>query len=76
MSEYIEKIQGLEKKIKDNELEQAKLSEREKGLKEEKAELDKELVALNISAKDLDDTIEQLEADIQGDIEQIEEALS
>ena len=76
MNDYIEKIQSFEKKIKDNELELAKLSEREKNLKEEKVKIQEELKTLNISEDDLEGEIDVLETKIKKEIENIEKELN
>jgi predicted nucleic acid-binding Zn-ribbon protein len=68
-------IRQLEEKIKANEIELVKLDERANNLKEEKKKIIAELKELGIDAKDLEDTIAELEAELENDVSTIQEEL-
>lgn len=75
MNDYIEKIKSLEQAIQENKTEATKIEERLRILKEEKANILSDLKKENMSLDDLEETIENLETNIQKQIEEIENEL-
>ena len=75
MDNYVEKITTLEKQSNENKIEQAKLKERLKTLKEDKDKLLAELKELGIEEEDLEDKINDLDKEIGEEIKKCEEIL-
>jgi hypothetical protein len=68
MSDYIQTINDLQKKVDESKLEQARLQERKKGLEEEKIKFITELKVYEIEEQDLDAEINKLEVSIQQEL--------
>ena len=68
MDNYIEQITNLQKQVEQNKIEQAKLQEREKTLKEEYDKLLVELKVYNIAETDLDKEIIKLDEEIKKEL--------
>jgi len=75
MSDYINQITQLEKKIADSKIEKAKLEEREKSLKEEKTKILAELKVYEVSEKELGFEIVKIEEEIKEQLTKCEEML-
>jgi hypothetical protein len=73
--EIIDKIQQLEKRNTDNKLELAKLSEREKGLQEEKDKLLASLKELGLKEEELIVKIHELETELNNRVSEIEKEI-
>lgn len=73
--DYIKTINDLQKKVESNKLEQAKLQEREKTLKEEKGKLIEELKVYEISENDLEGEIKRIEEEMEQELKKCEEIL-
>lgn len=76
MSELINKITNLEKKIQDNKVEKAKLDERLENLKIEKAKKLEELKKYDVAEADLETTIIDMNAELEKEIERLEKELN
>ena len=72
---YIDEITKLQKQIDSNKLEQAKLSERQKNLKEEKEKLIKELSVYEIKEEDLENEIAKLNKEVEEGLEKCKEMM-
>ena len=72
---YIDKITKLQKQIDSNKLEQAKLSERAKNLKEEKEKLIKELSVYEIKVENLEDEIAKLNKEVEEGLNKCKEMM-
>lgn len=75
MSDYIDKINSLEKQVNDNKLELAKLEERKNNLKKEKEKLLAELKELNINEEDLETVIIDAKEELDKLMEEAENEL-
>jgi hypothetical protein len=73
--DIIDKITTLEKRNTDNKLELAKLSEREKGFKEEKDKLLSSLKELGLKEEELVVKINDLETELNSRITEIEKEI-
>jgi len=74
--DYIKSINDLQKKAENNKLEQAKLSEREENLKEERKKLINELKVYEISESDLESEIKKLEEEVETELKKCEKLLN
>lgn len=72
---YVQQINDLQKKIENTKLEQAKLQEREKTLKEEKEKILEELKVYDITETDLEGEIANIEDEINSELSKCEEIL-
>jgi predicted nucleic acid-binding Zn-ribbon protein len=68
MSNYIEQITELQKKVDESKLEQARLQERRKSLEEEKLKIVTELGVYEIKEQNLDEEIKKLDESIQQEL--------
>lgn len=68
MSDYIQTINDLQKKVDESKLEQARLQERKKGLEEEKIKFITELKVYEIEESKLDAEIKKLDESIQQEL--------
>ncbi|MHA2012743.1 MAG: hypothetical protein ACTSWG_10290 [Candidatus Helarchaeota archaeon] len=75
MSELIDKINTLEKKVNDNKIEQAKLEERKETLEEERKEILEKLKEFDIDEEDLEIKIIDMETELDKEIKKIENEL-
>ena len=75
MSNYIDQITQLQKKIEASKIEKAKLEEREKSLKEEKTKILAELKVYEVSEKELGFEIVKIEEEIKEQLTKCEEML-
>lgn len=73
--DYLTRLQAVEKKINDNKIQKAKLEEKKDNLEAEYKKLEKDLEAHGIKESELDQTITNLETDIEEEITAVEEAL-
>lgn len=73
---YVQQINDLQKKVEFNKLEQAKLSEREENLKEERKKLIDELKVYEISESDLESEIKKLEDEVESELKKCEKLLN
>ena len=74
--DYIKSINNLQKKIENNKIESAKLSEREENLKEERKKLIDELKVYEISESDLESEIKRLEDEVSTELKKCEKLLN
>ena len=72
---YIQQINDLQKKVENAKLEQAKLQEREKNLKEEKEKILNELKVFDIVESDLDGEIAKINEELEKELEKCQEIL-
>jgi len=68
MSDYIQQITELQKKVDESKLEQARLQERKKSLDEEKQKIVTELKVYEIEESKLDAEIKKLDESIQQEL--------
>ena len=73
--DYVSEINKISKQIDSNKLEQAKLQERQKNLKEEKEKLIKELNVYEIKVENLEDEIAKLDGEITKGLSECQELL-
>ena len=73
--DYINEITKLQKQIDSNKLEQAKLSERQKNLKEENEKLIKELSVYEIKVEDLEDEMTKLNKEVEEGLKKCKEMM-
>ena len=72
---YIDEITKLQKQIDNNKLEEAKLQERQKNLKEEKDKLIKELNVYAIKEEDLENEIAKLNKEVEEGLKKCKEMM-
>jgi septal ring factor EnvC (AmiA/AmiB activator) len=75
MSNYIEQITELQKKVDESKLEQARLQERRKSLEEEKTKIVTELKVYEIEESKLDTEIKKLDESIQQELNKCQELM-
>lgn len=74
--DYIKSINDLQKKVENNKIESAKLSEREENLKEERKKLIDELKVYEISESGLESEIKRLEDEVSTELKKCEKLLN
>ena len=73
--DYIQKINDLQKKVENLKLEQVKLEERTKTLKEEETKILNELKQFEVSENDLEGEIAKINEEIEKELNKCEEIL-
>lgn len=72
---YLDRVQNLQKKVESNNLEKARLEERENNLEEEEDKLLEQLKVYEITESDLEGETERIKEEIEKELLKCEEIL-